>query len=145
MRRRATRVILLLYPRRVRQRHGPEIAALIDELIMHDGRSRARLYVRLAIDGLVQRTATTATVWTAVAVLAATSLAGLAASGFAAASAQQGAQRTPSTVAQPRHVHTTPHRDRDPCRASAIKQQSVGRRPKSSDLGGDAVCERIRP
>ena len=144
MRRRATRVILLLYPRRVRERHGLEIAALIDDLIMHDGRSRAGLFIRLAIDGLIQRTATTTTVWTAVAVLAATSLAGLAASGFAAASAQGGAQRTPSTVAPARHVQTTPHRDRDPCGASAMKRQSLGLRLKGSDLGGDAVGERFR-
>ncbi len=145
MRRRVTRTILLLYPRRVRNRHGTEIAALIDDLITHDGRSRARLFIRLAVDGLIQRTATTTTVWTAVAVLAATSLGGLAASGFAAASAQGGAPRTTPTVTPARHVHQTPHLDRHPCAASAMKQRSLGRRLKLSDLGGDGGCERIGP
>lgn len=144
MKRRATRVVLLLYPRRVRRRHGTEIAALIDDLVTHDGRSHARLFIRLAVDGLIQRAATTTTVWTAVAVLAATSLGGLAASGFAAASAQGGAPRTTSTVAPARHVHITPHGDRDPCR-SPMKQLSLGRRLKGLDLGGDRGCERIRP
>jgi hypothetical protein len=147
MRRRVTRMILLLYPRRVRTRHGAEIAGLIDDLIAHDGRSRARLFTRLALDGLIQRTATTTTVWTAVAVLAATSLGGLAASGFAAASAQGGAPRTTSTAAPApaRHVHQTPHLDRHPCAASAMKQPSLGRRLKLSDLGGQGGCERIGP
>ena len=75
MRRRLTGAILLLYPRRVREAHGPEILALIDDLIAHEGSSRPRLFVRLAVDGLLQRIATTATAWTMVAVLAATSLA----------------------------------------------------------------------
>ena len=74
MSRRLTCAILRLYPRRVRQRHGPEIMALIDDLIAHDGRSRAGLLIHLAVDGLGQRIASTATVWTMVAVLAATSV-----------------------------------------------------------------------
>jgi hypothetical protein len=36
--------------------------ALIDELIAHEGRSRTGLVMRLAVDGLVQRIASTATV-----------------------------------------------------------------------------------
>ena len=87
MRHRLTRAILLLYPRRVRNGHGPEIAALIDDLIAHDGRSRTRLVTRLAVDGLVQRAASTATTWTVAAVMAATSFGGLAISDFAAADA----------------------------------------------------------
>ncbi len=94
MRRRLTGAILLLYPRRVRKRHGPEIEALIDDLIAHEGRSRAQLIIRLAVDGLVQRIATTTTTWTVAAVLAAISLSGLAASDFAAASAHEGAPPT---------------------------------------------------
>ena len=66
MRHRLTGAILLLYPRRVRKGHGPEIVALIDDLIAHEGRSRTRLFIRLAADGLVQRIASTATAWTVV-------------------------------------------------------------------------------
>lgn len=95
--RRLTRAILLLYPRRVRHGHGPEIAALIDDLVAREGRSRARLSIRLAADGLAQRIASTATVWTAVAVLGATSIGGLAVSQFAAARSFRG---------EPRAVHT---------------------------------------
>jgi hypothetical protein len=87
MRHRLTSAILLLYPRRVRDRHGPEIAALIDDLATHEGRSRTGLFIRLAVDGLVQRLASTATAWTVVAVAVATSFGGLAVSGFAAANA----------------------------------------------------------
>jgi hypothetical protein len=109
MSRRLVRAILLLYPHRVRDRHGSEIVALIDDLVAHEGRSRAGLFIRLAVDGLVQRIATTATAWTMAAVLAATSLGGLAASGFAAASVHQGAPRTIHTVAPARRTHQTPH------------------------------------
>jgi len=100
MRHRLTHAILLLYPRRVRDRHGPEMVALIDDLIEHDKRSCSRLFIRLAGDGLMQRMASTATAWTAVAVLAATTIGGLAASDFASASAiqtmRQAAQANPS-------------------------------------------------
>ena len=106
--RRITRAILLLYPRRVRDRHGPEIATLIDDLVEHEGRSHARLFARLALDGLVQRVASTTTVWTVVAVLAATSIGGLAVSDFAAASAFQSAPQTAHTVAPARHPRLTP-------------------------------------
>src|ERR1700691_1649276 len=95
---RLTGAILLLYPRRVRKGHGPEMVALIDDLVAHEGRSRTGLFIRLAVDGLVQRIASTATVWTVVAVLAATSFGGLAVSDFAAANA------TPQVV--PRTAHT---------------------------------------
>jgi hypothetical protein len=106
---RLTSAILLLYPRRVREGHGPEIVALIDDLIAHEGRSRTGLCIRLAVDGLVQRLASTATVWTVVAVLAATTFGGLAVSDLAAASAFQGLPRTVHTVAPARHMHRTPH------------------------------------
>ena len=110
MRDRLTGAILLLYPRRVRERHGPEIATLIDDLIAHEGRSRARLFIRLAVDGLIQRIASTATAWSVVAVLAATSFGGLALSDFAAANATpQVVPRTVHTVAPERHTHQTPH------------------------------------
>jgi hypothetical protein len=105
MRNRLTAVILLLYPRRVRKAHGPEIVSLMDDLIAHEGRSRTGLFIRLAIDGLVQRIASTATVWTIAAVLAATSVGGLAASGFAAANAPQAAPRTVHAVAPAGHTH----------------------------------------
>jgi hypothetical protein len=106
---RLTGAILLLYPRRVRKAHGLEIAALIDDLIAHEGRSRTALFIRLAVDGLVQRVASTATVWTAVAVLAATSFGGLVISDLAAASAHQGVPRTVHTIAPARHTHRSGH------------------------------------
>jgi hypothetical protein len=110
MRHRLTDAILLLYPRRVRERHGPEIVALIDDLIAHEGRSRTGLFMRLAVDGLVQRVASTATVWTVVAVLVATSFGGLAVSDFAAASATLPVvPRTVHTVVPAGHTHQTPH------------------------------------
>ncbi|MGH3422068.1 MAG: hypothetical protein ACRDOD_21035, partial [Streptosporangiaceae bacterium] len=98
MRRRLARAILLLYPRPVRTGHGPEILALIDDLVAHQRRSRPRLLVRLAIDGLAQRVAATATAWTVAAILAATSLGSLAVSDLAAASAQQRMPRTVHTA-----------------------------------------------
>ena len=106
---RLTDAILLLYPRRVRDAHGPEIVVLVEDLIAYEGRSPAALCMRLAVDGLVQRTASIATVWTLVAVLAATTFGGLALSDFAAASAFQGAPRTTRTVAPAAHMHRTPH------------------------------------
>ena len=107
MRHRLAAAILLLYPRRVREGHGPEIVALIDDLIAHEGRSRTELFIRLAVDGLVQRIASTATVWTVVAVLVTTSFGGLAVSDFAAASAHQGAARTVHTAAPAWDTHQT--------------------------------------
>jgi hypothetical protein len=117
MSRRLTGAILLLYPRRVRERHGPEILALIDDLIARERRSRTGLFIRLAVDGLVQRIAATATASTVVAVLAATIFGGLALSAFAAASAFHGMPRTVRTIAPARHtqqdaappVPTAPH------------------------------------
>jgi hypothetical protein len=106
MRHRLTGAILLLYPRRVREGHGGEIAALIDDLIAHEGRSRTGLFIRLAADGLVQRIASTATAWTVVAVLAATSFGGLAVSEFASAKLQA-VPRTVHTVAPARHTRRT--------------------------------------
>ena len=86
MNRRVFNAVLLLYPRRVRRTHGPELLVLVDDLVVRDGRSRIGLITRLAIDGLVQRAVSTATAWTVAAVLATTSFAGLVASNFAAAS-----------------------------------------------------------
>ena len=70
MRHRLAAAILLLYPRRVRDRHGPELVTLIDDLVAHEKRSRTGLFLRLAADGLVQRMTSTATAWLAVAVTA---------------------------------------------------------------------------
>ena len=123
MRRRLTHAILLLYPRRVREGHGPEIVALIDDLIAHERRSRAGLFVRLAVDGLVQRIASTATVWTVVAVLVTTSFGALAVSEFAAANALQVVPRTVHTVAPARHTHQIPHHLR---RWHRTSRRSVG-------------------
>lgn len=109
MRHRLAGAILLLYPRRVRHGHGTEIVALIDDLITHEGRSRAGLFIRLAVDGLVQRIASTATAWTVVAVLVTTSFGGLAVSDFAAANALQAVPRTVHTVAPASHTPQTPH------------------------------------
>jgi hypothetical protein len=109
MRHRLAGAILLLYPRRVRRGHGTEIVALIDDLIAHEGRSRTGLFMRLAVDGLVQRIASTATAWTVVAVLVTTSFGGLAVSDFAAANALQAVPRTVHTVAPASHTHQTPH------------------------------------
>src|SRR5580704_2008510 len=108
---RLTDAILLLYPRRLRDPHGPAIVALIDDLIAHEERSRTALSLRLAVDGLVQRMASIATVWTVVAVLAATTFGGLAVSDFAAASAFHGSPRPARNVARAVHTNrTTPHR-----------------------------------
>ncbi len=109
MRHRLTGAILLLYPRRVREGHGPEIVALIDDLVAHEGRSRTGLFIRLALDGVVQRIASAATVWTVAAVLAATSIGGLAVSDFAAANAHQVVPDTVHTVAPAGHTHQIPH------------------------------------
>ena len=130
MRGRVTKAILLLYPRRIRDGHGPEILALIDDLIAHEGRSRAGLFMRLAVDGLVQRIASTATVWTLVAVLATTSFGALTVSDFAAASARQGAPRTLDKVSPTWHTHPTPcHpiRPRRPsCRSAGMIARPLG-------------------
>ncbi len=109
MRHRLTAAILLLYPRRVREGHGPEIVALIDDLIAHEGRSRTVLFIRLAVDGLVQRIASTATAWTVVAVLMTTSFGGLAVSDFAAADAPQAVPGTVHIAAPASPTHQTPH------------------------------------
>ena len=143
MSRRLTRAILRLYPRRVRQRHGPEIMALIDDLIAHDGRSRAGLLIHLAVDGLGQRIASTATVWTMGAVLAATSVGGLAVSDFADASAHQDVSHTVRTLAPARHTRQTPHHQprwrRSLRRARMIARGSASSR---SNRHGDPVrCE----
>jgi hypothetical protein len=106
MRHRVTSAILLLYPRRVRKGHGPEIVALVDDLIAYERRSPTRLFLRLAVDGLVQRIASTATVWTVVAVLAATSFGGLAVSDLAAAHAPQHAPHSVHTRAPKQRAHT---------------------------------------
>jgi hypothetical protein len=110
MRHRRADAILLLYPRRVRKAHGPEMVALIDDLVAHEGRSRAGLFVRLAVDGLIQRIASTATAWTLAAVLAATSFGGLALSDFATASCTRvcrGSRTRPRPSLPPA---VTPHR-----------------------------------
>lgn len=116
MKRRVLNAVLLLYPRRVRRTHGPELLVLIDDLVRRDGRSRAALITRLALDGLVQRVISTATAWTVAAVLATTSFAGLVASNFAAASqfhrsAQAGHVVRPAPHASPatRHRHRRRH------------------------------------
>lgn len=119
MRHRLPSAILLLYPRRVRDGHGPEIVMLIDDLIAQEGRSRTRLFIRLAADGLVQRIASTATAWTAVAVLAATTFGGLAISEFAAANALPRRPRTAHTIAPPPHTHQIPHRSHHTSHRSA--------------------------
>ncbi len=107
--RRLTGAVLLLYPRRIRKRHGAEIMALIDDLIAHEGRSRTAMFMRLAMDGLVQRIASTATAWTVAVALVATSFGGLAVSDFAAANALPVKLRTVHTLAPARHTHQTPH------------------------------------
>jgi hypothetical protein len=128
MRHRLTGAILLLYPRRVREGHGPEIVALIDDLIAHEGRSRTGLHMRLAADGLVQRLASTATAWTVSAVLAATSFGGLAVSDFAAADAPHALPRTAHTVAPASHRHQTPHHLPRTHRTSRQSAEMIARR-----------------
>jgi hypothetical protein len=102
MTRRLADLVVLLYPRRVRERHGPEIVALIDDLVAHEGRSRAALCVRLAMDGLVQRVASVATIWTAAAILATTSFGGLVVADLAAASARHGVSHPSHTITRQR-------------------------------------------
>ena len=121
MRHRLTSAILLLYPCRVRKRHGPEIVALIDDLFEHEGSSRSRLFIRLAVDGLLQRIVSTATAWTVAAVLAATSVGGLAVSNFAAAHAFKALPRTVHTGSAKRHPHQGPqHLPRSHRRAAGL-------------------------
>ncbi len=120
MRRRLTGAILRLYPRRVREGHGPEIVALIDDLVAQEGRSRAVLVMRLAADGLVQRLACTATVWTVAAVVATTSFGALAVSNFAAARALHRPPRTAHTARSAWHTQQThPSRSRPAPRTTA--------------------------
>jgi hypothetical protein len=101
--------------------------ALIDDLIAHEGRSPAALCLRLAVDGLVQRVASLATVWTLVAVLAATTFGGLALSDFAAASAFQGSPRPAHTVAHAVHTHRTPHHRHRSHRTSRESAEAIAR------------------
>jgi hypothetical protein len=142
MRRRLTRAILLLYPRRVRNGHGSEIVGLIDDIVAHEGRSRARLFMRLALDGLVQRIATTTTAWTMAAVLALTSLAGLAASGFAAASAHQGPPRTVRTVAPAQLTHRMSPR---PPRSDQTSRRSARATARRVSTSTSVKAQRRRP
>ena len=123
MRHRLASAILLLYPHRVRESHGPEIVALIDDLVAYEGRSRTRLFIRLAVDGLLQRIASTATAWTVVTVLAATSFGGLAVSDFAAATAFHAVPRTAHTGAPAWHPHQTSHH---PPRSHHSSRRSTG-------------------
>jgi hypothetical protein len=82
---RLTRAILMLYPRRVREGHGPAIVALMNDLIAHEGRSRTGLLIRLGVDGLIQRITSTATAWTVVALVAGASVGQFVGSDLAAA------------------------------------------------------------
>lgn len=108
MRHRIASTILLLYPRRVRRRHGPEITAVIDDLIAHEARSPTRLYLRLAVDGLIQRAVSTATAWTLVAALTTTSLGVLAISDLSVASAHKAAPHRAHRRADTKHARSTP-------------------------------------
>lgn len=134
MRHRLIGAILLLYPRRIRRGHGAEIVMLIDDLIAHGGKA-PRLFIRLAADGLVQRIASTASVWTAVAVLATTSFAGLAVSEFAAATGLHHAPRPVPTAAPARH--TRPRRPaRHDTRTTLLAPRSVDRQVGESVAHG---------
>lgn len=118
MKHRLTGAILLLYPRRVRERHGQEIVGLIDDLAAHDEHSPIRLFIRLAMDGLVQRLASTATAWAIAAVLVATAFAPLAVSDLATARALHVVRRTQRTIAPARPTQEAPHPRRQPHRPS---------------------------
>ena len=120
MRHRLARAILLLYPRRVRHGHGPELLALMDDLVTHEGRSPATLLVRLAFDGLAQRAVSTATVWTVMAVLVTISFSDLALSDFSSASALP---HRPGFIA--------PGRTRRASRPKANQRQGRERSPQS--------------
>lgn len=110
MKSRLAGAILLLYPRRVRAGHGPEIVALIEDLIAFDRRSRAAVFMRLAVDGVIQRMTSTATAWLLAAGLGATSLGALAISDLAAASAFQHRPTPVHTGAPTRQTSQTPYR-----------------------------------
>jgi len=97
--------ILLLYPRRVRDAHGPEIVVLIDDLIAHEDVASRAPACAWRWTGWSNAWPRSPTVWTVVAVLAATTFGGLALSDFAAASAFQGVPRTARTVAPAAHTH----------------------------------------
>lgn len=112
MNRHLVRAILLIYPRRVRRTHGREIIVLVDDLAVRDGRPLARLLLRLAFDGLIQRLVSTAVAWTAVVVLAATTLGDLALSDFAAASGHPGIP-APARAASRQVTAAPPQRGHD--------------------------------
>ncbi len=141
MRHRVASAILLLYPRRMREGHGAEIVALIDDLIAHDGRSHTRLFVRLAVDGLASRIASTAAVWTVVAALATTGVGALAISNLAAAEALH-VPRTVHTVAPGRGAHQTPHRSHSSSRRSAHRCAGHPDRPRVTRSGGTSGDQR---
>ena len=131
MRHRLAAAILLLYPRRVRDRHGPELVTLIDDLVAHEKRSRTGLFLRLAADGLVQRMTSTATAWLAVAVLTATSLGGLAISEFATANALPRGPQPAHTIAPAVHTDQTRRRRHHTRHQSA---STIARRRPSARL-----------
>jgi hypothetical protein len=87
---RALAWVLLLYPRQMRRRYGPEIAELTRDLIRLEDRSSVRLLVSLAVHGLGCRMAWFARARVVTAVAVTTSVACVALVNMGAASAKQG-------------------------------------------------------
>jgi len=81
--------VLVLYPRQMRRRYGPEIAELTLDLIRLEGRSPIGLFVSLAVDGLRCRMTWFARTRLTTAIAVTTSVVCMAVVNMGAASAKQ--------------------------------------------------------
>jgi hypothetical protein len=102
--------VLLLYPRQMRRRYGPEIAEVTLDLIRLERRSPARLLCSLAVHGLGCRLAWFARTRVATAVAVATSVACVALVNMGAASAKQSASHQTRTQLPPASIATNANR-----------------------------------
>ena len=96
--------VLLLYPRRMRRRYGPEIAELTLDLIRLERRSPIRLLSSLAVHGLGCRLAWFARTRVATAIAVTTSVACVALVNMGAASAKQPASHQTRTRLPPASI-----------------------------------------
>jgi hypothetical protein len=102
--------VLLLYPRRMRRRYGPEIHELTLDLIRLEGRSPIPLFVSVAVHGLRCRVTWVARARAATAIAVTASVVCVALVNMGAASAKQpGPQERRSQSVDRRD--SNPHRD----------------------------------
>lgn len=115
---RALAWVLLLYPRQMRRRYGPEIAEVTMDLIRLERRSPARLLSSLAVHGLGCRLTWFARTRLATAVAVATSVACVALVNMGAASAKQPASHGTRT-----QLHApAPRRSNAPARTLSLRR-----------------------